>query len=142
MKICTTSLLLKNILLHEKKPDIGNGVEPSEQKNCPEGSTRWPSTQYFRSNLQVIYQLACLPLPRMRCQKCPTSILLIRPWSDILLPDRRELLADYSLVQVMLNDQHPNNAGVIHFQPSDHFRGREAHADVTAEMLLSRTSSA
>src|SRR6266699_3644071 len=56
MKICTTSLLLKNILLHEKKPDIGNGVEPSEQKNCPEGSTRWPSAQYFRPILQVIYQ--------------------------------------------------------------------------------------
>jgi hypothetical protein len=60
----------------------------------------------------------------------------------MLLPDRRELLADYSLVQVMLNDQHPNTAGVIHFHTSDHFRGREAHADVTAEMLLSRTSSA
>src|SRR5258706_14323903 len=58
MKICTTSLLLKNILLHERKPDIGNGVEPSEQKNCPEGSTRWPSTQYFRSNLQVIYHIS------------------------------------------------------------------------------------
>src|SRR5436305_13105381 len=35
MKICTTSLLLKNILLHEKKPDIGNGVEHSTQKNLP-----------------------------------------------------------------------------------------------------------
>jgi hypothetical protein len=90
----------------------------------------------------LLMKLACLPLLRMRCQKCPTSILLIRPWSDILLPDRRELLADYSLVQVMLNDQHPNTAGVIHFQTSDHFRGREAHADVTAEMLLSRTSFA
>lgn len=78
----------------------------------------------------------------MRCQKCPTSILRIRPWSDILLPDRGELLADYSLVQVMLNDQHSNNAVVIHFHTFDHFRGREEHADVTAEMLLSRTSSA
>ena len=49
MKICATSFHLKNILLHEKKPDIGNGVEPSAQKICPECSTRWPSTQYFRS---------------------------------------------------------------------------------------------
>jgi hypothetical protein len=32
MKICATSFLLKNVLLHEKKPDIGNGVEPSAQK--------------------------------------------------------------------------------------------------------------
>src|SRR6266487_4476477 len=55
MKICTTSFLLKNVLLHEKKPDIGNGVEHSGQIFCPEGSTRWPSTQYFRSILQVIY---------------------------------------------------------------------------------------
>ena len=55
MKICATSFLLKNALLHEKKPDIGNGVEPSAQKICPEGSTRRPSTQYFRSILQVIY---------------------------------------------------------------------------------------
>jgi hypothetical protein len=96
----------------------------------------------LRGSSALLMKLACLSLPRMRCQKCPTSILLIRPWSDMLLPDRRELLADYSLVQVMLNDQHPNTAGVIHFQPSDHFRGREAHADVTAEMRLSRTSSA
>jgi hypothetical protein len=56
MEICATSFLLQNVLLHEKKPHIGNGVEPSAQKICPEGSTRWPSTQYFRSNLQVIYQ--------------------------------------------------------------------------------------
>ena len=87
-------------------------------------------------------KLACLSLPRIRCQKFQLSILLIRPLSDILLPDRRELLADYALVQVMLNDQHPNNSVVIHFQTSDHFRGREEHADVTAEMLLSRTSYA
>jgi hypothetical protein len=90
----------------------------------------------------LLMKLACLSLPRIRCQKCPTIHLLIRPLSDILLPDRRELLADYSLVQVMLNDQHPNNAVVIHFQTSDHFRGREEHADVTAEMRLSRTSYA
>lgn len=55
MRICTPSFLLKNALLHEKKPDIGNGVDPSGQKNCSEGSTRLPSTQYFRSILQVIY---------------------------------------------------------------------------------------
>jgi len=27
MKICATSFLLKNVLLHEKKLDIENGVE-------------------------------------------------------------------------------------------------------------------
>ena len=27
MKICVTSFLLKNVLLHEKKLGIGNGVE-------------------------------------------------------------------------------------------------------------------
>ncbi len=27
MQICATSFLLKNVLLHEKKLDIGNGVE-------------------------------------------------------------------------------------------------------------------
>src|SRR6266487_121589 len=58
MKICATSFLLKNVLLHEKKPDIGNSVEPSAQIFCAEGSTRWPSTQYFRSILQVIYQFS------------------------------------------------------------------------------------
>src|SRR5512135_63951 len=57
MKISATSFLLKNVLLHEKKLDIGNGVEPSGQIFCPEGSTRWPSTQYFRSILQVNYHL-------------------------------------------------------------------------------------
>ena len=56
MKICPTSFLLKNILLHEKKPDIGNGVEHSAQKICAECLTRWPSTQDLRSILQVIYQ--------------------------------------------------------------------------------------
>ncbi len=61
MKICAPSFLLKNVLLHEKKPDIGNGVEPSGQIFCPEGSTRWPSTQYFRSILQVIYQKSLSP---------------------------------------------------------------------------------
>ena len=32
MKICATSFLLKNVLLHEKKLDIGNGVEHSVKK--------------------------------------------------------------------------------------------------------------
>src|SRR6266699_1289403 len=57
MKIPATPFLLKNILLHEKKRDIGNGVEHSSQIFCPECSTRWPSTQYLRSILQVIYHL-------------------------------------------------------------------------------------
>ncbi|SRR6266700_4301223 len=58
MKICATSFLLKNVLLHEKKPDIGNGVEPSAQYFWPEGSTQGFSIQHFRSNLQVIYHQA------------------------------------------------------------------------------------
>src|SRR5258707_8685645 len=78
MKICTTSLLLKNILLHDKKPDIGNGVEPSEQKNCAECSTRWPSTQYFRSNLQVIYQRAPLLTRLMAYGACLLLRSLLR----------------------------------------------------------------
>jgi hypothetical protein len=57
MQICVPSFLLKNVLLHEKKPDIGNGVEYSAQKNCLECSTQRPSTQYFRPILQVIYHL-------------------------------------------------------------------------------------
>jgi hypothetical protein len=80
--------------------------------------------------------------PECAAKNAHLALLRLRPLSDILLPDRRELLADYSLVQVMLNDQHPKNAVVMHFQTSDHFRGREEHADVTAEMLLSRTSYA
>ena len=49
MKICATSFLLKNALLHEKKPDLGNGVEHSAKIFLAECSTRWPSAQYFRS---------------------------------------------------------------------------------------------
>src|SRR5258708_28853580 len=55
MKICATSFLLKNVLLHEKKPDIGNGVEHSAQIFCAECSTEEPSTQYFRSIIQRNY---------------------------------------------------------------------------------------
>src|SRR6266702_1693153 len=40
---------------HEKKPNIGNGVEPSGQKCCAEGSTQGFPIQHFRSILQVIY---------------------------------------------------------------------------------------
>jgi hypothetical protein len=42
----------------------------------------------------------------------------------------------------MRNDQYPDRSIVIYFQTSDHFREREEHADVIAEMLLSRTSYA
>src|SRR5213596_3142790 len=73
MKICAPSFLLKNVLLHEKKPDIGNGVEPSAQKICPEGSTRWPSTQYFRSILQVIYQNEWEIASFFLARSCPTE---------------------------------------------------------------------
>src|SRR5260370_32119013 len=43
---------------HEKKPDIGNCVEPSPSENCAESSTRWPSAQYFRSIIQRNYQVS------------------------------------------------------------------------------------
>src|SRR5260370_14478342 len=65
MKICATSFLLKNVLLHEKKPDIGNGVEHSAQIFCAECSTEEPSTQYFRSIIQRNYHIfdTCRPRP-------------------------------------------------------------------------------
>lgn len=68
MKICATTFLLQNILLQEKKPDSGNGIEHSAQIFCAECSTRWLSTQFafdpsghlplFREEAQ-----SCAPLP-------------------------------------------------------------------------------
>jgi len=89
-------------------------------------------------------KLACLLLPRICCQKGPT---LHFTYSSIArYPPAREEGASGRFFSgassVIRNDQHPHHAVAIYVQTSDHFKGHEEHADVTAEMLLSRTSSA
>src|SRR6266536_3645776 len=92
----------------------------------------------------LLMKLACLVLPRICCQKGPT---LHFTYSSIArYPPAREEGASGRFFSgassVIRNDQHPHHAVAIYVQTSDHFKGHEEHADVTAEMLLSRTSSA
>src|SRR5215467_10025504 len=117
MKICATSFLLKNILLHEKKPDIGNGVEHSAQTICPECSTPWPSTQHFRSILQVIYQIGLHKLEVARnllMADLPLAIVAQLLFSEVFTrprhDHRQQLLAEEGIGYP--NDLHIGDFGM------------------------------
>ena|SRR5229473_616773 len=97
-----------------------------------------PAYAQFASNIQVNYH-HCPDFAVKTVQQSHCTHLSIECYP---LAREGELLADYSLVQVMRNDKHPHHAVAIHVQPPDYFKRHEEHADVTAEMLLSRTSSA
>ena len=77
------------------------------------------------------------------CVRSGEFMVFPAPLHDILLPEEGASGRFFSgASSVIRNDQHPHHAVAIYVQTSDHFKGHEEHADVTAEMLLSHTSSA